>query len=225
MPRINRIIIPDVPHHICHRGNNQQAIVHDDNDRLKYLSILKKSCDKRGLNILGYCLMDNHIHLVAVPSDENSLSSAIQVAHGDYARRFNYRYEIKGHLWEGRYYSCPLDDAHFIQALLYVDRNPVRAGMVKDLSKYRWSSIHIHTGKGDPADLVKEYAWARIQELSDYKTQLLQEEDKMFVDRIRLSTKYGQPAAIDKGIQELEAKSGYPFPKKANPNPKHQFPK
>jgi putative transposase len=193
MSRKPRITIPDVPHHICHRGNNQQPVFIEHYDRQDYFANLRARCLTWGLKIVGYCLMTNHIHLVAIPSDLNSISKAIQIAHSRYSLNFNLRHSRSGHLWESRFFSCPLDDTHLISTLLYVDRNPVRAGLVSDPRKYQWSSAQAHLGKNDPADLIDQDAWQRLSSLSDYPDLLQQDDDLFFLNEIRLSTRLGTP--------------------------------
>ncbi len=81
--------------------------------------------------IWGYCLMPNHIHLIGVPGYEESLWRTLGQTHGDYARYQNIQQRSCGHFWQARFYSCPMDHVHQWEALAYVERNPVRAGMVE----------------------------------------------------------------------------------------------
>jgi putative transposase len=136
--------------------------------------------------------MTNHVHLIATPSDAISISKAIQTAHSRYAARFNYRQLRNGHLWESRFFSCPLDEPHLIQALLYVDRNPVRAGIVVNTEDYQWSSARAHISGRDPSGLIDEDSWNILANLSDYPDLLRKEEDSAFIDLIRRSTKSGR---------------------------------
>jgi putative transposase len=119
MPRTARIAIPEVPHHITQRGNNRQDVFFVDDDRRVYLSILKEQSEKYGLEILGWCLMTNHIHLIARPSTPESLAKAVGRTHFLYTQNINYLHRRSGHLWQNRFYSCPLGREHFWQALRY----------------------------------------------------------------------------------------------------------
>jgi len=102
MPRTLRIAVPQVPHHITQRGNNRQDVFFVDDDRRVYLSILKEQSEKYGLEILGWCLMTNHIHLIARPSTTDSLAKAVGRTHFLYTQNINYLHRRSGHLWQNR---------------------------------------------------------------------------------------------------------------------------
>jgi putative transposase len=130
MARKARVVAAGVPHHVTQRGNNRQDVFLTDDDRRYYLSLLSDRSQQAGLRLLGYCLMTNHVHLVAIPTRTDSLARALGRAHSSYAQRFNRLYRRSGHLWQNRFYSCPLGASHLVRALAYVDLNPVRAGLV-----------------------------------------------------------------------------------------------
>ena len=132
MSRVARIVAPGFPHHVTQRGNRRADVFEADTDYEAYLRFLKRYAGKRGLSIWVYCLMRNHIHLVAVPLRAESLGQALRDAHTVYAMYFNSRTQLSGHVWQGRFYSCPLDETHLWAAVRYVERNPVRAGMVEN---------------------------------------------------------------------------------------------
>lgn len=131
MARFARVVIADVPHHVTQRGNARQAIFDNDTDRRTYLGLLGQYCRVHDVALLGYCLMSNHVHLIAVPHTTEGLGQVLKQAHGRYAAYWNARQSSSGHAWQGRFYSCPLDESHLWKALRYVELNPVRAGMVK----------------------------------------------------------------------------------------------
>ena len=126
MPRFARIVVESVPHHITQRGNNKQDVFFVDDDRKAYLRMLTEESAKYGLVIDGYCLMSNHIHLIATPQNEDSLSRALGRTHFRYTQYINRMHGRSGHLWQNRYYSCPLGREHFWIAMRYVETNPVR---------------------------------------------------------------------------------------------------
>ena len=101
------------------------------------------------VRILAYCLMSNHIHLVAVPAEAESLALCLQRVHGRYAQYLNARRQRCGHLWQNRFFSCPVDERHLWTALRYVELNPARAGMVGQTREYPWSSTAAHLGGRD----------------------------------------------------------------------------
>ena len=161
MGRIARVVVADCWHHVTQRGNLGQPVFFDDDDRTMYLNLLRAQCRRTGLQIAGYCLMTNHVHLIAVPPDALALAAALGRTHGDYARWVHLRRAETGHLWQNRYYSCPLDGRHQWEALRYVEMNPVRAGLAAAAQDWPWSSATAHTGGVDRADLLETAAWRK----------------------------------------------------------------
>ncbi len=144
MPRRNRCVLPGIAHHITQRGVNRCQTFSSDDDRQTYLRLLKLNLEDSGVNVLGWCLMSNHTHLVAVPAREDSLSVLFRRVHGRYAQYYNARTARTGHLWQNRFFACPLDHDHLWTALAYVERNPVRAAIVPRAGDYTWSSAVAH---------------------------------------------------------------------------------
>ena len=159
MPRQARVVIPGLPHHITQWGNNREDVFFVDGDRVAYLGLLREQCEKHGVRVLGYCLMTNHIHLVATPAQEDSLNLAVGRTHFIYTQYINRLHGRSGHLWQGRFHSCPMDDAYAVTAMRYVERNPIRAKKTRVPWTYRWSSAAAHTGRSDAAHLLDLEAW------------------------------------------------------------------
>ena len=198
MPRTARIVIPGVPHHVTQRGNSGQAVFFDEEDRENYLELLRHYSDEQGLRTVGYCLMTNHIHLVTIPRTEDSLAGAVGLTHQLYTTYFNDKHGKNGHLWQSRFYSCPMDEGHAVSALAYTELNPVRAGMVSDAGAYRWSSASPHLGMGgDPLlDLTR---WFNHFDAGEWSRTLEEFPGKCDVaDTIRRYTKKGAPLGRDK---------------------------
>ena len=149
MARQPRIVVPGCPHHVTQRGNNRQDVFLLDDDRRFYLATLGELCRREKLRLLGYCLMTNHVHLVAIPDSPTSLARGVGGANFRYTLRFNRRYQRSGHLWQNRFYSFALGRDHLLAALAYVDLNPVRAGMERRAADYPFSSAAAHrSGRG-----------------------------------------------------------------------------
>jgi putative transposase len=140
MPRFARAVGIGLAHHITQRGLDRQQIFFGDKDRHTYLDCLVNYCDQARVRILAYCLMQNHIHVVAVPEEADSFAVALRRAHGRYALYLNASRGRTGHLWQNRFYSCALDEHHLRVALRYVERNPVRANIVERPEQHQWSS-------------------------------------------------------------------------------------
>jgi putative transposase len=209
MPRFARIIAPGLPHHITQRGNYRQDVFTDDDDRSQYLYLIGDYSKKYGLSILSYCLMFNHIHLIAIPKDENSLARTLNTTHMRYSQYRNKKIGRNGHLWQGRFFSCVMDDNHLLACARYIERNPVRAHIVKKPCDYIWSSAKDHTGMShasiiDTKDLFKfieidQNKWAEYINTSDYPEE---------VSAIRKYTMTGRPLGSESFINKLERQFG-----------------
>ena len=132
MPRIARIAVEGVPYHLTQRGNAKQRVFFADADYRMYLDLLRRYSAAHGLAVWAYCLMPNHVHLIVVPQRETSMAKALGRTHAEYARYFNLIQRSCGHVWQARYYSCPLDGRTCGGLWPTWSRNPVRAGLVED---------------------------------------------------------------------------------------------
>lgn len=204
MSRIARIVVSDVPHHITQRGNNHQDVFFVDDDYQVYLKFLKKQADRFGLEVQGYCLMTNHVHLVATPHNEDSLAKAIGITHLLYTQYINRIHRRSGHLWQNRFYSCPLDHQHFWEALRYIECNPVRAKLVRIAWNYPWSSAGTHIGVMDKAGLVNNKQWRDISAGMQWERILCQAQENDEIDYIRAGIYCGRPLGSDNFISKLE---------------------
>jgi putative transposase len=140
MGRIARVVAPGVPHHVTHRGNRRQKTFFSDDDYRAYVSLMAEWCRKHGVDVWAYCLMPNHVHLIAVPPDEEALARAVGEAHRRYSRMVNFRKGWRGHLFQERFASFPMDSAYTYHCARYVEMNPVRAGLVRRPEDWRYSS-------------------------------------------------------------------------------------
>jgi len=201
-------VIPGIPHHITHRGNNRQDIFFTTDDRLVYLKLLAKYSREHGLDVMGYCMMSNHTHIIGIPEQAASLAQAIGQAHYQYTLYFNKQYGRCGHLWQNRFYSCPMDDEHTDAALVYVDRNSVRARLSVRAWDYPWSSAKAHIILEDPTGLLNLTRWAERIAFTNWQTLLGEEEDETFISTIRNATFLGRPLGSKEFISRLEAQLG-----------------
>lgn len=152
MARLARIVIPGVAHHVTQRGNRRLPVYFSDADRTLYLALLRDGCAAARVRCLAWCLMDNHIHLILVPETADGLRAALGEAHRRYTRHVNFREGWRGHLFQSRFASYPMDDAHLMAAVRYVENNPVAAGMVGAAQDWRWSSARSHIAARRAAD-------------------------------------------------------------------------
>jgi putative transposase len=146
MPRRARFVCTGVPHHVTQRGNHRERVFFSDGDGAAYLRLLRDHADEQAVEVVAYCLMPNHVHHVLIPSSPHGLHRLFKAVHGQYAQRVNRMRAQKGHLWQGRFFSSPLDADYFINAVRYVELNPVRAGIVQKAEDYAWSTAAVHCG-------------------------------------------------------------------------------
>jgi len=218
MSKWPRIVVPGLPHHVTHRGTRRQTVFFEAQDYQKYKSLLREACGQYDVEIWAYCLMPNHVHLIAAPRTEQSLSQAIGRCHQRYAKMINARFDWRGHLWEQRFSSIPMDEKHLLMAAQYVELNPVRANLSITPGYYSWSSARSHlTGTQD--DLAVS---SLLQELvCDWPSFLAAGLRQRHIDKFRELEKTGYPAADEPFLKQLEAQVGRLLrPKKRGPKQK-----
>ncbi len=208
MPRIPRIVIPGIPHHCVQRGNYRQTIFLSEQDRIKYLSWINEYSKRYQLDIWAYCLMINHVHFIVVPQKSDSIAKTFNTVHMMYSQYYNRKQNKKGHLWQGRFYSCPLDDGHLYEAIRYVELNPVRAGIVGKPDHYDWSSAKAHVFNNFENTILSDNHFAEIDFAGDWISFLNENMDENKVKQVKLSTSTGRPTGNLKGyrIKNLKGK-------------------
>jgi putative transposase len=146
MARLARIVVPDVPHHITQRGNRCQDVFFSEEDYAAYRDLIAEACRREGVRCTAWCLMPNHVHLILTPPTADALRATLGEAHRRYSSRVNRAHGWTGYLWQGRFSSYPMDEAHWLTAVRYVELNPVKAKLVKRAEDWRWSSAGAHIG-------------------------------------------------------------------------------
>ena len=144
MARQARIVLPDTPHHVTQRGNRGENIFFEKSDYEAYAQFLSEECEGHGVSIWAYCLMPNQIHLIAVPRRDHSLARGLGEAHRRYTRRINERNSWRGHLFQDRFFSYPMDETQLLNAARYIETLPVYAGIAPMPESYLWSSARAH---------------------------------------------------------------------------------
>jgi putative transposase len=214
MPRQARIVLPGKLHHVTQRGNFQQNVFFDDQDRAVYLKYVNDNAQKYEVQIYAFCLMDNHVHFIVKPSRPDSLAAAFRVSHQKYSLYLNQRLKEHGHRWQSRYYSCVVLGEHIQRVFRYVERNPVRAKIVKYPWHYSWSSARAHLGENYKIIMladIKEYVG-----VPSWKEYLLQDESEKDLSLLRTSTLQGRiygPAEIIADLQKRFKQNLLPQPK------------
>jgi len=209
MPRLARIVVAGQPHPITQRGNNQQDVFFVDDDRRVCLGFLRDYAARYRFHVHGYSLMMNHGHIVGVPGEENSLAKAIGRTHFRYSQYINKFHKRSGHLWQGRFHSCALDETHHGNALRYVEQNPVRARMVRKAWRYLWSSAAVHVGEVKNDGLLDLALWEETQgDAARWREVLEQGVDQAFAEEFRRRTHTGRPLGGDGFLSKLEYQLG-----------------
>jgi putative transposase len=204
MARFARVIAVGVPHHITQRGNARRFVLEGDADRSVYLDLLRQSAELHGIGLIGYCLMSNHIHLVAIPRKADVLALALKDTHGRFASYWNAIHYSSGHVWQGRYYSCPLDEPHLWEALRYTELNPVRASLVTRAECWEWSSAVAHCGAATADAWLAMDLWRSRWSAGTWRAYLDVGETECELAAIRHSTHTGRPLGSAEFARTLE---------------------
>ncbi len=208
MPRVARIVVAGQPHHVTQRGNNRQDVFFVDDDRRVYLELLRDHAQRFGFSVPGHCLMTNHVHVVGTPERGGSLAKAIGRTNFRYAQYVNRLHGRSGHLWQNRFFSCALDEAHCWRTMAYVERNRVRARMVREAWRYPWSSALAHTGEADRSGLLDMERWRREWRATEWMRAQEQPRDEAELSSIRLATHRGRPLASGSLLSKLARRLG-----------------
>ena len=205
-----------MPHHVMQRGNRRMRTFLRDADYNAYLGLMAEWCTKHQVGVWAYCLMPNHVHLIAVPETIEGLGRAIGEAHRRYTRLINSREGWRGYLWQGRFASFLMDEDHLLTAMRYVELNPVRAGLVSAPDQWPWSSARAHlTGQDDP--LVR--AQTMVEYVGDWKRYLALDISEEELLRFRQHTRTGRPLGSATFIASIEERLDR-FLRKRKPGPK-----
>jgi putative transposase len=207
MARIARVVAVNLPHHITQRGNNRADVFFDDDDRNYYIKTLIKYCNQFQVKVWAYCLMSNHIHLLAIPRYDFSLARSIGRTNLIYTQYINKKYNRSGRLWQNRFFSCLIDKEEFLWSVTkYIETNPVRNGLVKQAGEYKWSSAGHHI-YGKPDLILSEPDWLEPNQREEYR-QFLSADQSVELTAIRKATMSGRPLGNQGFIEGIENKLG-----------------
>jgi putative transposase len=205
MARLARVVVPGYPHHLTQRGNRRQETFLRSEDYGAYLALMSEWCGKCGVQVWAYCLMPNHVHLIAVPESEESLRRAIGEAHRRYTRAINFREGWRGHLWQGRFASFVMDEAHLLAAARYVELDPVRARLARRPEDYPWSSARAHLRGEDDGLAVVQPLLSLEPDWEAFLSVGLPESEAVAVRR---HERTGRPAGDAGFVAAMEALTG-----------------
>jgi putative transposase len=206
MVRMARLVVPGAPHHVTQRGNRRQPTFFGDADYITYLALAAEAFRAAEVEVWAYCLMPNHVHLIAAPARPDALAQAVGATHVRYTRHINLRERWTGYLWQGRFASFPMDEDYLRQCVRYVGLNPVRAGLVARAVDWPWSSVRAHLeGRADPLLTPGPVAERLNGDMAAFFAVDVAEESRL---KLRRATSTGRPLGAGAWIKALEAATG-----------------
>ena len=203
MARRPRIVVPDCPHHVTARGNRREPIFFEDGDQDIYCDILAEQMRKAHVEVWAYCLMPNHVHLILCPRDMAGMGRALGAAHRRWANFINGRGRWRGHLFDGRFASVAMDEAHLISAVRYVSLNPVRARLVLRAEDWKWSSVRAHLARQDDGLAIVRPVLERVPDFAALLGDQGNDADTAFA-ALRAAEQTGRPLGTQEFIAGLE---------------------
>ncbi|MEE9397665.1 MAG: transposase [Methylococcales bacterium] len=214
MARLPRYFVKGQAQHIIQRGNNRAPIFAQDEDYHFYLKCLRDAIKRNNLSIHAYVLMTNHVHLLASPKTENSISKTMQSVGRRYVQYFNYTYNRTGTLWEGRYKATVISsDQYLLTCMRYIELNPIRAGMATHPRDYKWSS-YLANADGENNKLIKQHLLYRqlgsntAKRQSAYRQLFRAAIGQSDLEAIREATNKGWVLGNDRFCGRIERLSG-----------------
>lgn len=209
MARLPRFVLPGHPHHITQRGNRRERTFFEDGDYALYLDLLADASQRAGVEIWSYCLMPNHVHIIAVPSDEDGLRRTFRHVHRHYTGYINARLRVTGHLWQGRFSSVAMDEAHLVAALRYVALHPTRARLVKRPEDWKWSSTRTLIAGIDDHVVKVAPAIDRIGSFEDFLGEDF--DEALTYAALRKAESVGRPVGSPEWLADMERRIGKPL--------------
>jgi putative transposase len=219
MARLARVVVPGVPHLVVQRGNRNQEIFLREKDYTAYIDLMAEWCDRLKVKVWAYCLMPNHTNLLCVPKTNDGLALAIGEAHRRYTRLVNDREGWNGHLWQGRFSSCPLESSYVLDAARYVELNPVRSGLRRRIKDWKWSSVRAHLAGENDALVQAKPLLRKKKNWDGFLRDGLSDES---LDTLRRHIRTGRPLGSDEFVEGIEDDLGRSL-RKRKPGPKPGF--
>lgn len=204
MARMKRVVVPGYPHHVTQRGNRRQKTFFCAADYQYYLELMVEATRASDTEVWAYCLMPNHVHMVMVPAAGDGLRASLGEAHRRYTRYVNFREGWRGHLWQERFHSAPMDEAYLLAAVKYVELNPVKARLCRMPQDWRWSSANAHLAGSD--DLLVKVG-PMLDRIADWGRYLASDSDTCdeLLDRY---SRTGRPLGDERFVSRLESLTG-----------------
>ncbi|MFH1857236.1 MAG: transposase [Candidatus Omnitrophota bacterium] len=210
MARKIRYIYPKLPHHALQRGNNRQPIFFDKEDRICFLSNLKKFSTKTGVVVGAYCLMTNHFHLLLYPNVREELIEMMKYIAQQHTQYINRKYGRSGKLWENRYKLNIVEPEYEWVIARYIEQNPVRAGMVKEAGEYKYSSARAHMNGEFDEMLGKDIIGKRREEYCEFIKEI-KDNERERLSQIRATIQQEKALGGQDFMERLQEMFGVSF--------------
>jgi putative transposase len=209
MGRLARTVGDGLIYHAINRGNNRGDVLTDEADRIAFLEALAKTKERYPFRLFGYCLMTNHFHLLLRPEAGQSISRILQSLAVAHTWRYHKRHHTTGHVWQGRFKSPVIqDDSHLLVVLRYIEANPLRAKMIRDLADYPWSSFPCHClGQEDPLlspfPEWEELGRSEAERRRRWRAKVCAVQSEAELIKVRASLQSGRPFGTSDWTEQL----------------------
>lgn len=203
MARVSREKSETGIYHVMMRGINKEIIFNDEEDKHRFIWILKKYKELNKYTVYSYCLMDNHVHIL-IKESEDDISNAIKRISSSYVWWYNNKYERIGHLFQARFKSEVVNsDRYLLTVMRYIHKNPVKANMVSNLNQYQWSSYNEYIGKENIVD--REWVLALFSNKKENSLELFKDYHRENDDNVYLDIS-NDKYLTDKEVKNLISK-------------------
>jgi len=205
MPRTARASVGDLCYHVINRGNAQSEVFHKAGDYQVFVELISLACERIPMRVLAYCVMPNHFHLALRPYSDRDLGRWMQWFLTAHVRRYHQHYRSSGHVWQGRFKAFPIEqDDHLLTVLRYIERNPLRAGLVEHAEDWRWSSLQ-HWRAAGPVDTIDPGPVARPENWLQWVNRPLAAAE---LEEVRRSVNRGTPYGSAAWVSRMAAALG-----------------
>ena len=200
MPRIARATAGGLCYHVLNRGNSRARVFHKDDDYQAFIDLIAAASDRLPMRVLGYCLMPNHFHLMLRPRGDGDISTWMQWLMTSHVRRYHAHHHSSGHIWQGRFKSFIVQtDEHFLKAMRYVERNALRAGLVKRAEDWRFGSLYWRTS-GRRLGLLADWP---VQRPSRWRQMVNRPQNEAELEALRRCVQRGRPYGNDRWVRRV----------------------
>jgi putative transposase len=205
MARTARASIGGICYHVINRGNGKAEVFHKAEDYYRFTEMMYQSCARLPMRVVGWCLMPNHFHLVLWPFEDGDLSHWMQWLMTCHVRRYHRHYQSDGHIWQGRFKAFPIQqDEHYLTVLRYVERNPVRAGLVERAEDWRWSSLY----PADAPRAIRLLSPGPAERPAHWLAMVNHTESERELDALRLCVNRGRPFGSISWTEQIVTRLG-----------------